>query len=56
MKKIIFCLLSGILFLWLFTKHKLPKVQVPVFKKDSFNIIKYGAKADGITLNTKSIQ
>jgi polygalacturonase len=35
--------------------NKLPAVQLPVFKKDSFNIIKYGAKADGITLNTKSI-
>lgn len=34
---------------------KLPKVQLPVFKKDTFNIIKYGAKADGVTLNTKSI-
>jgi len=30
-------------------------VQQPVFKKDSFYIIKYGAK-DGLTLNTKSIQ
>jgi len=27
----------------------------PVFKTDTFNIINYGAKADGITLNTKSI-
>jgi len=35
--------------------NKLPVVQVPVFKKDSFNIIKYGAKADGVTLNTRSI-
>ncbi len=34
---------------------KLPLVQQPLFKKDSFNIIRYGAKADGITLNTKSI-
>ena len=33
----------------------LPKAAVPVFKKDTFNIVKYGAKADGITLNTKSI-
>jgi polygalacturonase len=30
-------------------------VQSPVFKKDTFNIIKYGAKADGVTLNTKAI-
>lgn len=34
----------------------LPAVQQPVFKKDTFNIIKYGAKADGITLNTQNIQ
>jgi len=33
----------------------LPKIAVPVFKRDTFNIVKYGAKADGITLNTKSI-
>lgn len=36
-------------------KNALPKVQVPVFKKDTFNIIKYGAKADGVMLNTFSI-
>ena len=35
--------------------NKLPAVQLPVFKKDTFNIIKYGARPDGITLNTKSI-
>jgi polygalacturonase len=34
----------------------LPKVKVPVFKKDTFNIIKYGAVADGITLNSRSIK
>src|ERR1700712_4139140 len=33
----------------------LPKAAVPVFKKDTFNIVKYGAVADGITLNTKAI-
>jgi polygalacturonase len=33
----------------------LPQVSSPVFKTDTFNIINYGAKADGITLNTKSI-
>ncbi|MHA4845515.1 glycoside hydrolase family 28 protein [Flavitalea antarctica] len=33
----------------------LPTVKVPVFKNDSFNIIKYGAIADGLSLNTKSI-
>ena len=33
----------------------LPKAVVPVFKKDTFDIKKYGGIADGITLNTKSI-
>lgn len=33
----------------------LPKISKPVFKKDTVNILKYGAKADGITLNTQSI-
>ena len=33
----------------------LPSAQLPSFKKDTFNIIKYGAKADGITVNTKYI-
>ncbi len=36
-------------------KPKLPKVIQPVFKKDSFNIRKYGAVADGLTLNTTAI-
>lgn len=35
--------------------QKLPVVQQPSFKKDTFNIVRYGAVADGITLNTKSI-
>lgn len=30
-------------------------VKQPVFRKDSFNIVKFGARADGISLNTKSI-
>lgn len=33
----------------------LPVIAKTSFKKDTFNIIKYGAKNDGITLNTKSI-
>lgn len=33
----------------------LPRVQTPVFKKDTLNIIKYGAKPDGMTLNTEAI-
>ncbi len=35
--------------------QSLPVIQKVQFKKDSFNIIKFGAIADGITLNTKSI-
>lgn len=33
----------------------LPRIQVPVFKKDTFNITQFGAKPDGITLNTAAI-
>ena len=36
-------------------ESKQPVIQQPIFKKDTFSIIKYGAIADGITLNTKSI-
>lgn len=50
-----FILLVGIPFSGYSQSNKLPKVKLPVFKKDTFNIIKYGAKADGVTLNTKSI-
>ncbi len=35
--------------------QKLPVIASTSFKKDSFNIVKYGAKPDGITLNTKAI-
>jgi len=33
----------------------LPEIQQPVFKKDTTNILTLGAKADGVTLNTKAI-
>jgi polygalacturonase len=33
----------------------LPTITQPSFKEDTFNITKYGAVADGITLNTESI-
>lgn len=33
----------------------LPKIAQPVFRKDTLTILAYGAKPDGITLNTKSI-
>ena len=33
----------------------LPKITQPTFRKDTINILNYGAKADGVTLNTKAI-
>lgn len=33
----------------------LPRITEPVFRKDTFNIVDYGAVADGLTLNTNSI-
>ncbi|MDB5231811.1 MAG: glycoside hydrolase family 28 protein [Chitinophagaceae bacterium] len=36
-------------------RSSLPNVPVPIFKKDSFYINKYGAKPDGLTLNTLAI-
>lgn len=36
-------------------QQKLPKAIMPVFKKDTLSILKYGAKPDGVTLNTKII-
>ncbi|MDE3143778.1 MAG: glycoside hydrolase family 28 protein, partial [Bacteroidota bacterium] len=37
------------------TLSELPPVLSTQFKKDTFNIKKFGAVADGITLNTKAI-
>lgn len=34
---------------------ELPLTYRPVFRKDTFNIARYGAKADGLTVNTKAI-
>jgi len=36
-------------------QNTLPVIQSTAFKKDSFFITKFGAKADGVTLNTKAI-
>ena len=56
MKKVILSKLFIITFLFAFAqKEKLPVIQSPVFKKDTLNIKKYGAIADGNTLNTKAI-
>ncbi|HTN20898.1 MAG TPA: glycoside hydrolase family 28 protein [Pelobium sp.] len=35
--------------------ENLPKISQPVFKADTFNIVDFGAKSDGTTLNTHSI-
>jgi polygalacturonase len=37
------------------TAQVLPKITTPTFKKDTCNIITYGAQADGMTLNTLAI-
>ena len=34
---------------------ELPKIYTPHFKKDTFNIVNYGAIADGLTLNSAAI-
>src|ERR1041385_5431721 len=50
---------TGLAFLLLLSNisfsQQLPKVQQAVFKNAAYNISNYGAKADGITLNTKRI-
>ncbi|OUJ70008.1 glycoside hydrolase family 28 protein [Hymenobacter crusticola] len=38
-----------------FSWSRLPTAQQPSFKADTFNITRYGAKPDGLTLNTQSI-
>jgi polygalacturonase len=56
MKKVILLKLFTVIFLFAFAqKEKLPVIKSPVFKKDTLSIKKYGAVADGNTLNTKSI-
>ena len=56
MKMIILLKLFTIAFLFgVAQREKLPVIKSPVFKKDTVSIKKYGAVADGNTLNTKSI-
>ncbi len=50
----IFCT-GSVFFLHNAAAQKLPIVKETKFRKDTFNIIKYGAIADGITLNTDAI-
>lgn len=57
MKKVVLLKLFTIAFLFVVAqKEKLPVIKSPVFKKDTVSIKKYGAVADGNTLNTKSIK
>ena len=35
--------------------YELPLTYRPVFRKDTFNIARYGAKSDGLTVNSKAI-
>lgn len=51
----IFLLLFGLCSITGLQAQHIKPAMVPVFKSDTFNIINYGAKADGLTLNTKSI-
>jgi polygalacturonase len=58
-KKIITLSLLSIGAMWAsaqsYSWNNLPTAVMPTFKKDTFNIVKFGAIADGLTLNTKSI-
>lgn len=56
MNRVLLLLLSGVLSLTGLAQGKRPVVQQTAFKKDSFFIQRYGAIADGKTLNTKNIQ
>ncbi len=55
MKKIFSSFIIFLISLSLFGQTKKPVILTTSFRKDTFNIVKYGAKPDGITLNTKSI-
>ncbi|MFA6057491.1 MAG: glycoside hydrolase family 28 protein [Taibaiella sp.] len=47
---------GNIAFAQKYSWNNLPIVQATSFKKDTFKITQYGAKADGFTLNTDAIQ
>jgi polygalacturonase len=55
MKYLFSILLVSIVHLASAQKSKLPTVVAPKFKKDTINILAFGAKPDGNTLNTKAI-
>lgn len=57
MKRILALAIAALSFGNLYAQYswnKLPTAIEPSFKKDTFNVLKFGAKADGVTLNTKS--
>jgi polygalacturonase len=57
MKKILFILICFSISYNSFSQQgKLPVILTPKFKKDTSNIVKFGAIPDGQSLNTKSIQ
>ena len=55
--KYVFLFACCILSASLYAQYPAPKVQVkaPQFRKDTFLITRYGAKPDGVTLNTRAI-
>ncbi len=55
MKRCLFALALLVTISSLLAQNKLLPVPVPKFKSDTFNIVTFGAKADGIFLNTKAI-
>ncbi len=55
MKKIFSSLIIFFISLSVIGQLKKPVVLATSFRKDTFDIVKYGAKPDGLTLNTKSI-
>lgn len=55
MKKYLLICISLVTVDCIMAQAKLLPVHVPKFKKDTFNIVKFGAKADGVFLNTKAI-
>lgn len=55
MKQLLFFILIGLHTSAQYSWTHLPTAIEPVFKKDTFNITRFGAVADGITLNTHPI-
>lgn len=57
MKAVILLILTGLFSNGLRgnVQSRLPVVSLPSFKRDTFNIIRFGARPDRVTLNTNSI-